>query len=130
MPRKASWGADNAWEDMSDVPKSMESLYIMFASLGGISARFAVRLAEAGALTALMRLDAKQREHCGQAAGCGADEGTRNNAALHNEAAVDCIAVYARSVPQVSCRADAAGSTLCAPRLRLGVWKCKGLGVL
>ena len=95
-------GADKPWKEISNAPESMESMYISFASLGRISPRFAERLADAGALTALMRLDAKQREHCGQAAGCG--PGTSDDAALPDEAAVVCVAVYARSVPRVSHR--------------------------
>ena len=79
-------------------------MYFSFACLGRISARFAVRLAETGALTALMDLDTKQRERCRQAAGCGAGAGAGANVAPHDEIAMMCITVYALSLPRVSRR--------------------------
>ena len=103
LPVKSRRGADNAWANVPNAPQSMEKMFISFASLGLISARFAARLAEAGALSALMRLATKQREHCGEVqAGCGAGAGAGGDAAQPEMAALKCFTDYARLIPQVS----------------------------
>ena len=93
--------ADDAWVNVTNMPQSMESMFISFGSLGRISARMAARLADAGVLPALIGLAEKQRKHSGQAAGWGAGADMGDEAALPEGAAVECFATYARSIPQV-----------------------------
>lgn len=49
-----------------------------------------------------MRPAAKQREHCGEASGCGAGANAGDEAALPEGVAMECFTVYARYVPLVS----------------------------
>ena len=96
-------GAGGPWAEDPAAPQSKAILFDNVTSLSRISARFAARLVHAGALPALLHLEAKQLEHCGEAAGQGpgasADSLTRQ---VVKEAFERCIAAFARSVPQVS----------------------------
>ena len=101
-------------------------MYSSFASLGHISARFAAQLAVAGALTALMSLEAQLRAHCGQAAGCGAGAGAGDGAAPPNEAAAECFSVYVPHVPPVRHRSQSCWEHRCTMRV-MNIWLEVGL---
>ena len=69
-----------------------------FASLGGLSARFAARLVRAGALTTLMRLAEKA---LGLGSGLGSGAGADAATAQTYDAVLECIEAYTPAVLQV-----------------------------
>lgn len=107
-------GAGDPWAGDDDAARRMCSIFTRFKNLGLVSAGFAARLAYAGALSALGRLAAKQREHCRRAAGRGAGAGAggamdavmaSNAQDVEALACTDCFAVFASAVPRVRRRA-------------------------
>ena len=80
--------------------QTMAVFFGKFTDLSRISARFAARLVQAGALTALHCL-AEQLRHCREEAGADAA-----NAIARTEKIVKkCFTAVAREGPRVSCRA-------------------------
>ena len=79
--------------------QSMEVFFDKFTALSRISARFAARLVQAGALTALHCL-AEQLKRCREEAGASAATAI----ARTEKIVMDCLNAVAREVPRVSCR--------------------------
>ena len=79
--------------------QSMAVFFGKFTALSRISARFAARLVQAGALSALHCL-AEQLKHCREEAGAAAASAI----ARTEKIVMVCFTAVAREVPRVSCR--------------------------
>ena len=82
----------------------MRLCFKVFTDLGRISAGFAMRLVQAGALGALMRLAGKSMALRLEAARRGEPAGAGDAPILPVMIVMGCVAAFGRFVPRVSCR--------------------------
>ena len=98
-PVTRTFGADDPWAGSGREPRrAMRMCFEVFTDLGRISAGFAARLVQAGALGALMRLAGESTALRLEAAGRG------EPAILPVMIVMGCVAAFGRFVPRVSCR--------------------------
>ena len=91
-------GADDPWRGVLDAVPSRATFFDCFLSLSRISARFSARMVQAGALSALEQMAAKQLMHCGDAAEHWAGTEAAITTAQVEAVVMGCCAAFGRLV--------------------------------